>query len=104
MVGDEGLGSQVQDSSEIYDLANSIFEDYRQAKCLPNLEAAITLLREALDLRQVTRRRRSSVIHLASTMLAKFNCTDDIGDLDACIRVLAELFVCGDNKLLHFAS
>jgi hypothetical protein len=78
--------SEDQDSSQLYDLANSALEECKAEASLADLETAIYLFREALDRRPAPHPLRSdSIKQLAAALVIRYTQTDQPQDLDEAI-------------------
>jgi hypothetical protein len=78
--------SEDQNSSQLYDLANSALEECKAEASLADLETAIYLFREALDRRPAPHPLRSdSIKQLAAALVIRYTQTDQPQDLDEAI-------------------
>jgi hypothetical protein len=79
-------GEDEDESTQLCDLANSILEECKDAAPLSDLDTAIYLFREALDMRQVPHPLRSdSLKDLAAALVTRFSLTSQREDLDEAI-------------------
>jgi hypothetical protein len=76
----------------LYNLANSILEECKDAAPISDLETAIYLLREALDRRPAPHPLRSDSLNdLAAALVMRFTQTNQRQDLDEAIQLRFEV-------------
>lgn len=80
------------ESSQIFELASSIFEECKKAASFSDLDTASYLFREALDRRPPKHPLRSDSLRaLAEALSARFSMTNDRQDLDQSIYLRSEV-------------
>ncbi|KIM75667.1 hypothetical protein PILCRDRAFT_78642, partial [Piloderma croceum F 1598] len=80
-----------EESALLYDLANSILEECKDAAMLSNLDTAIYLFREALNQRPAPHPLQSdSIKDLAAALVTRFSLTNQRHDLAQAISLLTE--------------
>ena len=86
------VSGEDDESTELYDLANSILDECKQAAPLGDLETAILLFREALDRRPDFHPLHSdSRSNLAGALLIRFSYTNQRQDLGEALMMLCEM-------------
>lgn len=82
-----------QEATELYDLANSLLTECKNAMNLSNLDIAIQLLREDLDQQPSLNHPHSgSFALLFSALLTKFCYTGQIEDLEEAVILCGDAF------------
>jgi hypothetical protein len=94
-LGDQGKNQgdteDEDESSQLFDLANSILAEFKDPVSLSNLDTAIYLFREALDQRAAPHPLRSeSLKDLAGALVTRFSLTNQYSDLDQAMVSLAQ--------------
>jgi hypothetical protein len=78
--------------SQLYDLANSILEECKDATSLSDLDTAIYLFGEALDRRPIPHPHRSNTLKdTATALVTRFSLTKRREDLDKAMLLFCEV-------------
>jgi hypothetical protein len=90
---DAASGGDEDEASQLYSLANSILKECMEAASFANLETAIHLFREALNLRPSPDLLQSDLLKdLATALVARFILTNQCQSLDEACELHCQAF------------